>query len=139
MKPNTFTVARPLAPEEIDAGMYVAVLYEHESLMPIYQADTLLELQSMEMVRWRDTPERARSFRVISVCVPFVLVERPSGKHVTLDIRVTSLARLSDAFGSESFKRLKPKRKPRGGKRDKDSDSDNPSRSWKRPWRRGQE
>jgi hypothetical protein len=136
MKPNKLTVARPLAPEEIDAGMYVAVLHEHESIMPFFHAESMSDFKNIEPIRWRDTPERARPFRVVSVCVPFVLVERPSGKHSTLDIRVPSLAMLSESFGAESFKRLRPNRKRRNARSEGSDDVVRQRRSWKRLWRR---
>jgi hypothetical protein len=92
MKHELTTVARPLAPEDIAAGMFVAVLHEHESMMPFFLADTVHDVQNVNPVAWRTIPEKARPMKVVSVCVPFVLAERPSGKAVTLDVRQTSLA-----------------------------------------------
>ena len=45
--------------------------------------------------------------RIVSICVPFVLAEKPCGKCITLDIRRMRLAKLSDEFGAAAFERLK--------------------------------
>lgn len=46
-------------------------------------------------------------FRVVEVCVPFVLVAEPDGAHRTLDLRRHRLARVSDRFGQRAFARLR--------------------------------
>jgi hypothetical protein len=56
--------------------------------------------------------EDAEPRRVVSVCLPFVLVKDAAGKHSTMDIRRTVLARLSHRFGRKAFKRLAPASRP---------------------------
>ena len=36
--------------------------------------------------------------KVVEVCLPFVLVERATGRHRTLDVRRHKLARVSDRY-----------------------------------------
>ena len=136
MQPNSLTVARTLAPDDIQSGMYVSTLYEHESLIPFYHVDNLFDLKNIEPFHWRTLPKKTRPLKVIDVCAPFVLTERPSGKHELIDIRKTSLAGLSESFGKETFKRLMPKKKDRGSKDEQNRDSRKSKRSWKRLWRR---
>ncbi|MCB9848980.1 MAG: hypothetical protein H6814_11260 [Phycisphaeraceae bacterium] len=135
MKPDLLTVARPLAPEDINTGMYVAVLHEHRTMIPFYLADTVYEIEQVRPISWRTPPAKTRPLKVVSVCVPYVLAERPCGKSVTLDVRQTSLARLSDSFGKASFKRLRPRKKRRPDADRKSGDAGG-RRNWLRFWRR---
>ncbi len=45
-----------------------------------------------------------RPLKVESICLPFVLVKRPSGKRRTLDLRTCRLAGLDEGFGTVSWK-----------------------------------
>lgn len=139
MKPDMLTVARTLAPEDIAEGMYIAVLHEHESVIPMYLADNLFDVENLKPYHWRTIPEKVRPMKVVGVCVPYVLAETTSGKSRLLDIRKTSLAGLSDQFGKVAFKRLRPKKKRSRGKADKTDNAGQSGRSWKRLWRRSKD
>jgi hypothetical protein len=62
-------------------------------------------------------------YKVISVCLPFVLCEQTSGKHSVLDLRLVRLFRLNEAFAKRCQHHLvadtgkkrkkKSKKKPR--------------------------
>lgn len=99
-------ISRPLAPEDIREDDYVAVIGE-----------------ILQIVRWDCAPaipgtppetahvlcfpyEDAEPLRVVSVCLPFVLVRDARDKHRTLDTRQLRLARVSERFGKKAFKRL---------------------------------
>lgn len=89
------TLARPLAPEDIRPGMRVMVL-----------------TQVFECARWSSefgsgitvsllnaTPcQGQRPSRVVSVCLPYVLVKTGQGEPYCYDIRTVRLARVSTAF-----------------------------------------
>ncbi len=108
-------ISRPLAPEDIREDDYVAVIGE------IFQ-----------IVRWDCAPaipgtppetaqvlcfpfDDAEPLRVVSVCLPFVLVQDAKGGHRTLDARQLRLVRVSERFGKKAFKRLGRLRTPGGG------------------------
>jgi hypothetical protein len=44
---------------------------------------------------------------VTGICLPFVLVKSPRGRHATLDLRRHVLARLDENYAREAFRRLK--------------------------------
>jgi hypothetical protein len=99
-------ISRQLAPEDIREDDYVAVIGE-----------------ILQIVRWDCAPavpgtppetahvlcfpfDNAEPLRVVSVCLPFVLVVDAKGGHRTLDARQLRLARVSERFGKKAFKRL---------------------------------
>ena len=45
--------------------------------------------------------------KVLAVCVPFLLVAMPDGKHETLDVRRHRVVRLPADYGRRSFKRFR--------------------------------
>ncbi|MBX3378915.1 MAG: hypothetical protein KF805_02380 [Phycisphaeraceae bacterium] len=106
---NEMTVVKVLPPEDIRAGMFVAVLYEtHEVLPP--KAFDVEPGQSVRPVRvaCMDCAD-GEPRRVLTVCLPFVQVESPEGWLTSLDVRRQSVVALSEMFGLEAFTR--PKRK----------------------------
>ena len=98
-------VAKALAPEDIRPGDLVTLLHVIRE-MPSYFwfADASL-LPVDEPVRIKLVPcGSGRPLKVESICLPFVLVKRPSGKRRTLDVRTCRLARLDEGFGRVSWK-----------------------------------
>lgn len=94
---------RRLAPEDLAPGLYVSVMRARVS-RPWWMCD--------EDESWKGessvvvTPSYAGvPLRVVGVCLPFVLAEKPDGRHWTLDVRRHELARLSSRYGSEAFRR----------------------------------
>lgn len=108
--PRDSTLARALAPEDVCAGDYLAVLdemYEYPSYC--WFADAAL-LPPHELIRLRYIPrDEARPLKVLSICLPFVLTKDPAGNHRTLDLRRTRVARLSHHFATRARKALKKK------------------------------
>lgn len=98
---------RVIAPEDIRPEMYLAVLHVVGEHLPFFNAsDVALRTLSPLRLHWlpwgNNTP-----MKVVDVCLPFVLVKQPDGKHRTLDVRRYRFARLSDRFGRRAFKRSK--------------------------------
>ena len=88
-------MAKVLAPEDVRAGDYVAVLhvvYELPSFLWCGDAGTV---RLDEPVRIPFMPKQGGvPLRVRSVCLPFILVKSPTGKLHNLDVRRHLLARL---------------------------------------------
>jgi hypothetical protein len=107
-RPSPLTVARPLAPEDIRPGSYIAV----SQIVWEFCAFWLAELwcgppvYSVSLIAGNDigTP-----LRVKEVCLPFVLAQAPDGTHRTIDVRRVRLLLLSDRFGKKASKKLKGK------------------------------
>ncbi|MAE66801.1 MAG: hypothetical protein CMJ18_21290 [Phycisphaeraceae bacterium] len=60
--------------------------------------------RDVETSRVRYIPEQSgRPLKVLGVCLPFVLVRRPDGRHVTLDLRRHHVVRLSKSYGRRAF------------------------------------
>ncbi len=108
------TLAKSLAPEDVRAGDYVAVLHiVHEFPAIVWCDDTSL-IDRNEIVRLPFVPENGgQPLKVISVCLPFVLVKYPGGKQRSLDVRHCRLARLDRAYAKAAVGKRKPKKKRR--------------------------
>lgn len=103
-------VVKPLAPEEIRPGDYVAVMqvvYELPSFF--WCADTLL-IPPDKPIRLQFLPEDGGTpLKVRSVCLPFVLTKTASGEHRTIDLRKYRLARLNRRYAKIAWKAGKKK------------------------------
>jgi hypothetical protein len=102
-----YDISRPLAPEEIRPGDYVAVL---RIVCEVFTEDTFatFPLRSRAPVQIEVLPCGDLSpVQVVSVCLPWVLVEDAKGAHRTLDVRRVRLCRVGDRFGKKVFKKLK--------------------------------
>lgn len=91
------TLARSLAPEDIQAGQFVMALNEqHQYLCGRCNPSDTPEYVVVEVLL---RPDRVRMPRiVVAVNLPFVLVENFAGKTELLDIRKTRLVVVSDEF-----------------------------------------
>jgi len=105
------TLAKSLAPEEICAGDYVAVLHVVYELLALVWCDDLALAERDEIIRLKMVPEKSgEPLLVKSVCLPFVLVKNLAGKKQTLDIRRSRLARLAPAYAKAAKSKKKSKR-----------------------------
>lgn len=94
---------RKVAPEDMRPGDYVTVA--HETAEFIFCLDEWRK--QVEPTRVTFMPDCAgQPLRVVSVCLPYVLVRTPERKHETLDLRRHHLVRLSRAYGKQAFDRL---------------------------------
>ncbi len=104
-------LARTLAAEDIRQGDVVAVLDAiHEYPSFLWHADAnMFPPQELVCVRQRDR-RAGRPLKVQAVCLPFVLVKTPNGRHKTLDVRQYRLVRLSDGYARKAWKHLRTAR-----------------------------
>jgi hypothetical protein len=103
MKQKIKDVARPLAPEDVRPGDYVAILNTTVEWPPWLFDQRFGETR---IVRTVHLPCESGPLREDAVCLPFVLVENHKGEHSTLDVRRVMLARLSERYGARAAKRL---------------------------------
>jgi hypothetical protein len=102
------TLARPLAPEEVRAGDFVAVLHVTYELPSFYWCAESYRIPHNEPVRLQYLPDDAGTpLKVRAVCLPFVLVKMHDGQHRTLDLRKHRLARLDRRFAKIAWKGAK--------------------------------
>ena len=99
------TVAKPLAPEDIRRGTYVAILAMGVEFFPFWH-DEPWRPAKVRRIDLLPGPEGGTPLRVKEVCLPYLLVEHPDGKHRTIDVRRFRLGRLSERFGEKAFKKL---------------------------------
>jgi hypothetical protein len=104
-------ISRTLAPEDIQPGTYVSVMYVVDEHVPD-SCDRGESWRASSPLRYARLPwEGATPVRVVEVCLPFVLVKTARGKHRTLDVRRYRLARVSDHFGRRVFEQIEADRR----------------------------
>jgi hypothetical protein len=119
-KQDAASLAKALAPEDVRAGDFVAVLDEICELPSFFWCDGGALLPRDELVRIRYTPtSEAVPLKVKGVCLPYVLVKQPRGGKRTLDVRKSRLARLDRRYARAAWKAYK-KRAARVGTRHRD-------------------
>lgn len=93
------TLAKSLAPEEVRAGDWVAVLYEVQEYTLLTWECDVPPAERDEVVRVAITPDDGgEPLEVKAVCLPFVLVKPHKGKLRQIDVRRNRLARLDPSF-----------------------------------------
>lgn len=111
--PTQPTAARPVAPDDLRAGSYVALLATIHEYLPLWRSDESWS-GPMKIERYEWLPDlddnECDVCRIVGVCTPYVLVKRPCGAHKTLDVRQCRLALLPDHFGRKAFAALAPKK-----------------------------
>jgi hypothetical protein len=99
------TLAKALAPEDICAGDFVAILHVVAELPSFLWCADPSTWPAREPVRIQFVPEAGGvPLRVKSVCLPFVLVKLPFGDEKSLDVRRCQLARLDRAYAKRAWK-----------------------------------
>jgi len=109
---NRCDLAKSLAAEDIQLGDVVAVLdviYEYPSFLWSSESHMLAPEELIRLC-WR-SPDAGRPLKVKAVCLPYVLVKPPKGRHQTLDIRQCRLVRLADDYAKKAWKKLRKSRK----------------------------
>lgn len=102
------TVATRVAGEDIHPRDFVSVSYEIFELPSYLWCCDTAATPKDELVRLRCMPrESGEPFKVITVCLPFVYVQRSSGKLATFDIRKHQLVKLDRAVGKKVWKRMR--------------------------------
>ncbi len=105
------TLARPIAPDDLRRGEYVAVLHEVAEVPSFFWCcdSGLLNPHEPVSITYRPLSKDRVPLKVIALCLPFVLVEHPDGEHRTLDIRGCQLARLDKEYARVAWKGMKKK------------------------------
>jgi hypothetical protein len=99
-------LVRRLAPEDINAGAYVAVLYIQREHYRLWDTDCFSREVQKLTVQWLPDTEDGECdpLQVLSVCIPFVLAKNPEGKTTMLDVRQHTLGLLDPSFGRKAFR-----------------------------------
>jgi hypothetical protein len=102
------TLAKSLAPEEIRRGDFITPLHVVAEMPSWFWFCETWNLPVDEPVRVRFmAPDGGQPMKVISICLPFVLVKAPDGERQALDIRRVQLARLNTRFAKRAWKAQK--------------------------------
>lgn len=89
-------LARPLAAEDLRRGDFVSILHEVVEYPSFFWCSDPQLWPPGEPVRMQLRPrEGGTPLKVKAICLPFVFVKTPCGKHRTLDVRQQRLVRLS--------------------------------------------
>lgn len=100
-------ISRTIAPEDIRAGMYVAVsLVEIEAVSPrmFMGGCGPGEMPDPKLMRWTQRPcEPSRPLRVEAVSLPYVHATDPVEGPRTLDVRQHRLVRLTKNYATKAF------------------------------------
>jgi hypothetical protein len=104
-------LAKALAPEEVRPGDYVTPLHMIAEVPSYWWFGEAWSMPPEDPVRMRYTTLcDGAPLRVISVCLPFVLLKQPCGSSRTLDLRRCQLARLDVRYAKRAWKALKKSR-----------------------------
>ena len=104
-------LAKPLAPEDVRVGDYVALLdYVVEfaasscGCQPHWQSGGESQLYHVERLRYLTPADRQVPLQVLAICLPLVLAKPPRGEVQTLDGRQVRPARLSRRYARTAWK-----------------------------------
>jgi len=115
-------LAKSLAAEDVRCGDVVAILdmvYEFPSFLWNCDAHVLAPHEPVRVrLRGRRTGE---PLRVEAICLPYVLVKTPGGRHATIDVRQCRLVRLTDGYARKTWKRFRNARKRKASCNEQDS------------------
>lgn len=102
------TLAKPVAPEDLRRGEYVAVLSELVEFPSFLWDGDPHTLPPGEPIAVRFRPlDNGLPLRLRDLCLPFVLVKLPCGHHRTLDVRGLQLARLQEDYAKQVTKLIR--------------------------------
>lgn len=103
------TTSRAVAPEDLRVGDYVTVAHRTYQLVPLdpFTPGDVLQPQSIRLI----PDEAGECYRVVALCLPFILTRSAGGGHPTLDVRQVTLRRLDKRFGKAAFAALDPKKR----------------------------
>jgi len=92
-------VARSLAGEDLRCGDFVTILSEIVEWPSFYWSCDSQVWPPNEPVRiQRHADEGGTPLKVKAICLPFVFVKKPTGAHLTLDLRQHRLVRLTPDY-----------------------------------------
>jgi len=104
--------SRPVAPEDLRIGDYVAVLSIRREYLPsVCAGDTEfrpVRPYRVELSDWCD----GEPLRIVAVCLPFAAARSPLGRVQWLNLRSDTLVRLSRAYGRTAVRAARDKKSP---------------------------
>ena len=101
------SLAQTVAPEDLRAGDFVAVLSEILELPTFLWTETL-QIGSDALVRVRRLPTEDRvPLKIKAICLPFIFVKLPGGRFQTIDVRLATLVRLESDYAKTVWKALR--------------------------------
>jgi hypothetical protein len=105
---KSLAVAKTLAPEEIRAGDFVAILRVTTQWPSFFWCggEAPQPVESAIRIPWI-LNDGGVPLRVVSVCLPFVLAKPPTGPSIILDVRVCQFGKLGVPFAIAARKALK--------------------------------
>ena len=104
------SISKSLAPEDLTVGAHVAVLSfvtEHLPFSALCGDESPWQRRGLIRTRLLPTKDIGVPLRVVRICLPFVLIEKPDGSTEMLDMRRVQLALLGDEFAKKAAKRLR--------------------------------
>lgn len=108
------TLAKTLAPEDLRCGDFVTILTKSAEFPSFFWDCTPHYNNDSEVISISFRPEEAgEPLKVTEICLPFVLVKTHKGKVSVIDIRASSLVKLSNAYAKKFCKLARPKKKKR--------------------------
>jgi len=106
------------APEDLHVGDYVTVLRAVYDLPSFLWCSETIGQPAEQPIRYQCIPDDSGTpLKVRAVCLPFVHVRHPCGRHETLDVRRHTLGGLNKQYAQEVVRTLQRKRKRRSRKR----------------------
>ncbi len=109
-------IAKPIAPEDIRVGDYLALLeitLQYGSFNWCMADPITLPPSEPVSITWQGH-FGGMPLKVKSICLPFLLVKSPHGEMASLDVRHCRLARISSEYGRVARKAFKKKKKRNG-------------------------
>jgi hypothetical protein len=104
-------LAARVPPEDLRRGDDVAILNEIHEIPSFLWDCGSAPGTSGPLIRVQTWPHQAGApLHVQTICLPFVLVETPTGEAQTLDVRQVQLVRLSGDYARRARKRLRKRR-----------------------------
>ena len=114
------TLAKTLSPEDVSPGDFVAVLDVEYDFPLIVWAGDIQTVGADEVVRVRIRPcDSGTLFKVIEVCLPFVLTATPKGEYEWIDLRRFRIARLESDCAKRMWKCYQHKEQTKKSKKPK--------------------
>lgn len=112
-------LAATVAPEDLRCGDYVSLLNEVFELPSwLWNCDAPLA-PGHEYVRVQlAARDGGTPLKVQAICLPFVLLKTPKGKHRTVDLRSCQLVRLSAEYARRAWIAMRKKRKRKSKAKD---------------------
>lgn len=117
---SQLTTTRTIAPDDLRRGSYIAISVRvHEFIRGRF--DEYCRPLTIERIAALPDEDDLLPMKVLSVCVPFVLVQKPDGSARAIDLRQNRVSLVDPAFGRAAFRACSKKEKESSEKSQKNS------------------